>query len=201
LLAHWIFDSAHISGSTVTDASGNGNTATLAGSPAIVAGRGAMEAVSFNGTTQRVTTSLVLSTTNAAQPYCIVAIINTTDGTGAILQQYVSTATRFVFYVLANKIAWWKGGVTSAVSALSVNDGTWRMLAGAKTGSGAGQVQIYVDGSANGSAGTDAAAFENTTVALMGNSVFESGLLERILIFNTAKSAADIAALHSYFFP
>ena len=75
LLAHWIFDSAHISGSTVTDASGNGNTATLAGSPAIVAGRGAMEAVSFNGTTQRVTTSLVLSTTNAAQPYCIVAII------------------------------------------------------------------------------------------------------------------------------
>lgn len=63
-LIMWLrMDSNDISGTSVTDRSGNGNTGTTAGSPAVVAGRQG-EALSFNGSTQCISSNVNLGSIN-----------------------------------------------------------------------------------------------------------------------------------------
>lgn len=173
------------------------NHGTLVGGPTWGIGENG-RAVVFDGANDYIGTALQLSTTNAAQPYTIIARVKTSDATGTVVQQYSSGVSpqRFAFQISGGKIVWFKGGSTSVTSLSSINDNKWHTLAGVKAGSGSGQVQIYVDGIPNGAAGTDANAFENTSIKLGGGANFTSGAMQYVGICNLALSASDIMDLH-----
>lgn len=211
LVAWYTLDSNDISGTSVTDNSGSGNTGTTVNSPTLVTGKLA-QALSFNGTSQYVSTPSmnvgnvftvsVWAETNQANsaltPYIVVA--NRAAGAGNGFSIELNT------YQTTDKKIYFDTSNGSTVTSLSSSAGTWTdnvwhlitVVANRTTGVGS----IYLDGSsvASGTIRTDF----NTTAALAIGSYIPPdatrfhfpGSIDDVRIYNRALSAAEVAALY-----
>ena len=197
LKGYWSFNGQDLSGTTAYDRSGAGNTGTLTNGPVIAEGR-VGQALSFDGTNDYMSLgSALFSTSDASQAYTLSAWIKTTDTDGSIIDQFIGGQTnRFIFHVYTDgKLHWTKSGTDLAVSSTTINDGQWHFVTGVKSGSGSGQLQLYVDGVANGASGTDSAAFYNTSTNVPGSgagSSYFGGQMDEVRIYNRALSASEI---------
>jgi len=178
------------------DSTSNGNDGTTSGtmtSGDLVTSK-IEKGIDFDGTDDSIDTGAALfSTSNNAAPYTISCWVNTTaTNDGGIVTQYSDSAPvdRFGFRLNSGKIAWWKGGTFLASSTTSVNTGANVFVAGTKS---SGQtVQMYVNGAANGSSGTDSDDFDTANVAIAnfdpGVAQYD-GIIDEIRISDVQRSA------------
>jgi len=151
LLLRWTFDSATISGNTVTDSSSNNQTGSIYGNPVSVPGVSG-QALQFNGTnsyvtalvgapfTGNITLAAWIKTTNQSRPEAIISRYDAAGaGTGYLFRTDAAGHIEVVFGG-ANG-----GSINSpAVDTAVINDGQWHhVLAVITVGQG---VQFYVDG-------------------------------------------------------
>lgn len=199
LVGYWSFDGNDISGTTAYDRSGQGNNGAITNGPANTIGQ-VGQALLFNGTNQYITTSLQLSATDATQPYSMSAWVKTSVLNGIIIQQYGGGANRFIFGISGHKLQWIKDGGTYTInSTRSVDDGVWHLVTGVKSGSGAGQTKLYVDGVLDAS-GTDPAVFNAAYYVNIGgpgaSGPYFNGSIDEPRIYNRALSASEIWDLY-----
>jgi len=151
LLLRWTFDSATISGTTVTDSSSNNQTGTTYGNPVSVPGVSG-QALQFNGTnsyvtalvgapfTGNITLAAWIKTTNQSRPEAIISRYDAAGaGTGYLFRTDAAGHIEVVFGGING------GSINSpAVDTAVINDGQWHhVLAVITVGQG---VQFYVDG-------------------------------------------------------
>jgi Concanavalin A-like lectin/glucanases superfamily len=91
------------------------------------------------------------------------------------------------------------GGDDTAQGATTVTTGVWHACAGRKNGTGAGSLQVFLDGVSDASV-TSAKSIQSTTNPLCfgaqaGTSNFFDGRLAEVAIWDVALSDAEIAAL------
>ena len=157
--------------------------------------------LSFDGVDEHVDIGkALLSTSDGSQPYTFSVWIktSTTDTFDSIVSQYISgNGTRWGLFIHSTKIIWTKGASIQATSSTAVNTDTWRHIAATRAGNGT--VQLYVDGSPDGSAGTDSNAFCSCDFqigALDGTTDFNfPGEIDDVRVYTRALSASEIEAL------
>lgn len=182
-------------GLVARDLSGR-NNGVLSGAPTWAAGpRGT--ALYFGGAYD-VATSLRLSSTNANQPYTFSAWIRTTDTDGSIFEVYGSSVspTRFTLRTYAGKLLYWRAGA-SVSSVKTINDNALHHCVAVKSGSGTGQVQLYVDALPSGSPFTDNAAFDDTPVRIAGPQARLAGYLFDLRLYNCALTYNEVVDLYA----
>lgn len=193
------------------DKSGNANHATQATTArkpllklVIQNGR---DVVRFDGTDDFLSLAVVLlSISDAAQPYTCFVVVKTADTAGAFIGQYVGVDNnRFGFGSGISpgdgKLRYWKADAISiADSQTTISDGNAHIAEFKKISSGANQTTLYRDGNLVAT-GTDYRAFSNditTFGAISAGSAPLSGDLDEILIYNSALSDSDRGDVESY---
>ena len=207
----WTMDTADISGTSMTDKSGNSNTGTLVGSPTSVLGKIA-QALSFDGSSQYVK-ALSFPYSDAVSSCAwvkdlqagntsyrtIVGHQTSRSGVGDWFLYWYPPDSKIhvdIPYVLADAV----------VSDLTVTDlaTTWHHICFTRTGSsGSWTYKIYIDGSLHG---TNTISTNPTTgaqtlfFAAADNSAdhYSRGLFDDIRIYNRGLSSTDIAALAAW---
>ena len=213
LVSHWTFDGPTISGTTVKDVSGSGNNGTMVNSPTPVAGV-LGQALSFNGTSQYVTTmqpegfpgavSLTawFKTTTSYTGTSWATLVGSASGAANNLEIAIGNAGSgigadngaFVF-AGSSSYAWANYGVTA------VNDGKWHLLVGERNSSG--NMLISVDGGAFvvGSNNTQPVSNDVFYVGAKNNSgttmQYFNGSIDDVRIYNRALSAAEVKQLYN----
>jgi hypothetical protein len=206
LVAHWKFDEG--SGTTATDASGNGNTGTLVNGPLWAAGR-VGNALYFDGIDDNVTVPDSASL-HLSSAFTLSAWVNPTvaqsDFTAAIAK---NTATDHVYFLYATSGAGYCGSngfplaganlsgtqqVICNSSGLPLN--TWSYLTSTYDGS---NFKFYVNGSLTQTVPFTGTIDPSTGILQIGASRFGEyfkGFIDEVRIYNRALSATEIQATY-----
>jgi RHS repeat-associated protein len=192
-------------GTTVTDASGNGNTATLNAA----AGWTSSGAATFNGTSSAISTNGPVANTTSSFSVSAWANLASTATWGDVASQQAGAASGFELqYDLADK-AWsftrdntdTNGSTaTFAHAATTPATGTWYHLVGVFDAS-SGAMTLYVNGTAAASA-TDSTPYNSFGPVTIGAGRYNSSLtsffngqIANVQIYPRALSASDVATL------
>lgn len=147
--------------------------------------------------------TIIFTTTNANQPYTIEAWIKAPpQGDNCIVCQYDFPGdNRFQFEIRNNKLNWWKGYASTAISILSsasITDDQWHHVAATKDGSG--NVKLFIDGNQDGS-GTDNLPFISYSSTIGGRVAtgagYFNGIIDEVRIWNIARTVAEIQSTMS----
>ncbi len=209
LIGYWKFDET--GGTTVRDYSAYGRDGTYVGNP--VPDIDAADTIKYNnprslefdGVGDYININQpILSTTDPNQPYTISVWARTVTGDGLVTQYSSATPSdRFGIRINGGKFVYWKGGANIAASAADVDDGIWHHLTAVKSGSGANQVTLYIDGVADGT-GTDADDFDAASVhfgIFGGINAPYTGNMDEVRIYDRALSGAEINRLANGYMP
>ncbi len=200
LAGYWKLDDG--SGTSATDSSTNANTGTLTNGPTWGTGQ-IGGGVNFDGTDDYISTAgVILSTTDVSQPHTVSQWIKTSSLStyNVFFSQYTCCgAGRFIFMTSSDGCVYYKKSwVNLTSSTKSVADNQWHHIVFVKTGNGAGQLQLYIDGVANGTPGTDNEVFQNAPVEIGRDSRVDSftGSIDEVRIYNRALSADEVSQLY-----
>ena len=198
-VAHWTFDEA--SGTTAADSSGNGNTATLTNGATWSTGK-IGGAVSFDGVNDYISgpdsNSLDIGNT-FTQAFWVKRV----GGIG-VRQAFMSKGyhTSVPIFETNNLLTWCFSSLGCPFSsAAAITDANFHHLAFVKNGATA---SIYIDGQLSNSI-SNAPTTENSTYGLcIGSdntagscsSLFFSGAIDDVYIYNRALSASDVTELY-----
>jgi len=207
LIGYWKFDEG--SGTTTSDASGNGNTATLINGPSWVPS-GINGTLSFDGVNDYV--NVPHTPTQDAYPLTVAVWIKTNaTGLHGIANKYFPGSLNGyqVFTNAGNLCAWyfkdasnyiWDGSGCT-LQTPGYNDNQWHHVVFVVTASGG---RLYVDGTRKTTqvwTGTPGASSTTQNINLgqyPGTATpFFPGLLDDVRIYNRALSAAEVSALFS----
>lgn len=222
LVGHWTFDGQTISGTTVTDISGNGNNGTMVGGPTSAAGV-IGQALSFNGTNQymNVPTSASLSFAGSKSitisGWVKFSAFPTVTCKGAVIAAKgadstagfyalemgdtgscgASTGVEFLKFIFRDSSGNFYGGQPS----VSLTTGKWYFVTGTYNGT---DITDYVDGAPIGVYAATAAiggTANNLSIgANIANSTnyqyFVDGALDDVRIYDRALPAAQITQLY-----
>jgi len=200
----WKFDEG--SGSTATDATGNGYAGTLVNSPTRGAGRVGAGSVTFDGTTQYVKADSFIW--QPGQAVTVVFWVNKTPGppSGAFGMRFVGSE-RFgahVAYSTGDTTLYWDYGSFTGAGRLLVDFtpylGQWTHVALVSAGSAGAFKAIYLNGVQVASAANSSAPSSAMTGIDLGRWVLETGTLydsgsyDDFKLENRVWSPAEIAA-------
>ena len=194
LVAAYSFDEG--AGATVADASGNGNTGTLAGATWTDSGK-INGALSFNGTSSRVdvpnTTSLQLTTAMTLEAWVNPTTVTSTwrDVIYKGRNDYFLAATNSAGKPVGEGFI--GGVITKAIGPSKLVIGTWTHLATSYDGTA---IKLYVNGTLVGTK-TAAGAIRTSANPLQigGDSIFGqyfTGKIDEVRIYNTALTQTQI---------
>ncbi len=213
LALHWTFDTASISGTTVTDTSNNGGTGTMYGNPAVVTGK-LGQALSFNGVNSLVsmyaygdpltefnnsiTLSAWINTTNSSRTEAIISKYSAAgSGDGYVFR--TDAAGHVELMVGSGDLSAYPATVTDTSI---VNNGQWHHVAAVIT---MGQnVQFYVDGKLSSTAAmytlANGDAWSNLEVgsssyAPYGN--YFTGSIDEVQVYDRALAAAEVSTVYT----
>ena len=203
LITHFEFEA--VSGTTVADSSGLGNTGTLAGNATYAAGFGGGNSISLDGLDATIRLSDATLVGNDDQTSVAAWVFGgasnlseattwwwgagNTDGSGRIQQVHLPWNDSKVYWRAP-------GGQISYTSSGTESAGGWNHWAFTKNGT-TGDIKIYLNGAEVGS-GTGAGS---TTVAASwlgsqgGTSRFWEGFVDDFRVYNHELSASEVAAL------
>jgi hypothetical protein len=213
LALHWTFDTASISGTTVTDTSHNGGTGTMYGNPAVVTGK-LGQALSFNGVNSLVsmnaygdpltefnnsiTLSAWIDTTNSSRVEAIISKYSAAgSGSGYVFR--TDAAGHVELMVGAGDLSVYPATVTDTGT---VNDGQWHHVAAVIT---MGQnVQFYVDGKLSSTATmytlANGDAWSNLEVGSSSYTPYGNyftGSIDELQVYDRALAAAEVSAIYA----
>jgi hypothetical protein len=205
--ASYSFDSSAISGTTVTDGSGNGLNGILAGTTAVTGRVG--QALAFNGSNSVVTVPSN-PRLDLANSMTISTWIKTTNNsrTEDAIGKYDATASEYgwIVKVLSSGVVGLRvggnnsaNGVRDVADTTPINDGNWHHVA-VVVNLGA-NVQFYIDGSLRSTQGLAAKAATSAAPMWIGTIPFNyfgmpfTGSLDEVRIDAQALSASAIASL------
>jgi hypothetical protein len=196
-------------GSTAIDSGSLGNNGTEINIPTYVTGKIGPYALSFNGSTQYITTSNAANYNFSSADFTVSAWIKTTDTEGTILTTIVpssysgwefalsaGTGSPFNVPCIWNTVEWYCG-TTSA------NDGNWHLVTATYINS-TQTLKIYVDGSITNTFTSVAAPGYVGTPLWVGNrndstgGLYWDGNLDDVRIYNRALSSGDVSQLYAY---
>jgi len=206
LAAYWTFDNSTISGSAVTDQSGNGNTATLSGSPTTVSGH-AGEAIHFVPASSQYAQAADSASLDLTGNWTISVWVNVQVQVNANIslcaKMGATSGYGLVNFGASSGVSgYWGDGSNWKDSPYSVlSAATWYHVAATYNGS---RSRLYVNGveiSTPGSSRTGTVV-ANNDVLLMGRdfsaAVYEDLYLDEVRIYSRALSAPDIAWLATH---
>jgi Concanavalin A-like lectin/glucanases superfamily/Protein of unknown function (DUF1573) len=213
LVLHWTFNTANISGTTVTDSSNNGGTGTIYGNPATVSGK-FNQALAFNGVNSYVSMSGSDPATAFNNSVTLAAWIKTTNSTRTegIISKFTAagSAAGYIFQTDAAGNVGLRIGAEdlNAYPAVvsdttKINDGNWHHVAVVITmGTGA---QFYVDGQLSSTGamqvwegGDDGSTLEVGTSGYTPWANYFTGSIDDVQVYNRALSATDISTVFAY---
>jgi len=208
LVGYWTFDEG--SGTTASDSSGNGNTATLVNGPTWTAGK-INQALAFDGLANYV--SIPHANALNTYPLTVTAWIKTgtTSGARGIVNKYVAGSSNGyqLFMNNGSLCAWYLrdgsnyvyDGSECTLSTAGYANNQWHHVAFVVDGTGA---RLYVDGLQTASLGWIGTPGGPTTTQDVhighypgpSGAEYFSGLLDDVRIYNRALSASEIAAFY-----
>ena len=210
LSLYWSFDYSDISGSQVTDLSGNNGTGSISGTPLVVTGE-LNQALSFDGATNSVSTA-AYSAINFTNSITLSAWINTTNASRyeAIISKYNAggSGSGYIFRTDQNGYLEVTIGAadlaaypSTAIDTSKINDGKWHHVVAVVT---IGQnVSFYVDGSLSSSTPISSVANGDGNAALfVGASSYTpfgadfTGKIDEIRIYNQALTASQVSVIY-----
>jgi hypothetical protein len=209
-IANWQFNAG--SGSSAVDSSGNGHTGTLIGNPTWVTGI-AGDALAFNGSNQYVTVSDTSMLDGYPMTLSVWFKTTSTSGTHGLINKYVAGSYNgYQLFMSSGKLCAWyyldsadyvSDGTACPLSATGYNDGQWHMATFTVAGTGG---TLYVDGTLKTSrAWTGTPGHTTSTTAMtfamepgVSGSYFQ-GTLDKISIYTSSLSAAQVASLYASF--
>jgi Concanavalin A-like lectin/glucanases superfamily/Abnormal spindle-like microcephaly-assoc'd, ASPM-SPD-2-Hydin len=214
LVLHWTFDTANISGATVTDTSNSGGTGTMYGNPSTVSGK-FNQALAFNGVNSYLSMYAYADTaTEFNNSVTLAAWIKTTNSTRTegIISKFTAagSAAGYIFQTDAAGNVGLRVGAEdlyaypAVVSDITkINDGNWHHVAVVITmGTGA---QFYVDGQLSSTAAMQVFAGgdggSNLEVATSGYTPWANyftGSIDDVQVYNRALSTTEIGTVYSY---
>src|ERR1039458_3350250 len=215
LAGHWAMNEG--SGSTTADSSPNGNTATLGAGASWTTGPGGAPAIALNGnstgivsfakpvvnTAQSMTVSawVKFSATTGYQTIASIdgsAVANGSTVSGFFLQLNASTGTLLFLRYTSNNS---NGTAVLANSGVRPVAGTWYHVVGVDDVS-AGQLQIYVNGTEDGTA-SYSSAWQATGTLAIGRGEYDGastnyfdGAVDDVQAYQAALSTAQVDALN-----
>lgn len=218
LIAWFNMDNNRISGTTLTDVSGNGITGTLTNGPVSGSAGKMGQAITFDGTDDyvNVANNTIL---NSASAMTVSAWVRSSSlgGGGVNFLKYILNreqttgspgATVFILRAAAsgsatpNRYEFYAGGA-GYVGAVTANNsivlGAWQLVTGTYDGA---NVNIYLNGvliqssPKTGNTGTDADNLEIGRYASGADQRYWNGLIDEARIYNRALSAAEVAQLY-----
>ncbi len=196
------------SGTTTTDASGNGNTGTLTNGPAWGAGTSG-SSLSFDGTNDYVSTgavnvgneftvAMLVKLPSSLPSHSMTLFANSASGASTNgLRLYINSAsTSDAKLILETGNGTLSATANTAVSTVPL--GTWAHIT-VVVDKTLGTAKLYVNGVAATSTGTIRTDFANSTALQLGrmsdNTNFLQGQLDEVQIYSRKLSATDVAAL------
>jgi hypothetical protein len=221
LVGYWSLDASTISGTSVTDLSGAGNTGTMVATPTQGTGKLA-EALTFNGTSQYVNVGTMGSFGSSMVTFSFATWVKTTATTAQFLCGAVNTGTTMLLTVTINGTsgqATRSGGLEMALrcataaqqeyhstNATSVNDGNWHHLAFTSDNAATPRQHFYLDGTdlaltADGT--TNLPTFANWGFAMFIGSRnvrgtaagFFAGSMDDVRFYNHVLSQSEVTTL------
>lgn len=222
LVGWWNMDNNQISGTALTDVSGNGNTGTLQNTPITgVAGKIGQSMI-FNGTDSAAGTYVSIPSVASLQSFTALTICawvnvtayDATDG-GTIIGKFTNATvggaltdpyalwelfvntTGDVSFGVSNGVA---GNRSLVTSAIVIGTGKWHHTCGDWDGT---TMRIYIDGKVDANTLARSTAVGSNTVVvriggIMAASFFDdfNGSLDDVRVYNRALSVAEIAQLY-----
>jgi hypothetical protein len=193
LVGYWNLDSNDISGTSVYDLSGNGNTGTTVGSPTETVGR-LGQALSFDGATQYVTASGFSPGSLTAITVSAWVKSGSTQGTNAGVAYAggntgfaLNSATRRLFVYIAGG-----GGGTSYYA----TTGVWTLVTLVWDSAVSSVGSIYINGSYLEAGASRINPITPTGFNIgLGTSYF-SGSIDDVRVYNRGLSAAEVKTLY-----
>ncbi|HTK33501.1 MAG TPA: LamG domain-containing protein [Candidatus Paceibacterota bacterium] len=209
LLARWTFDGKTISGTSITDVSGDGHTGTATGAPVSVIGK-VGQGFSFDGGTQYVDTA---NFADNLTDFSVSTWFKTTYGGSVRL-----LVSKLGSGGWATGAGWGLGIITGGkISALAQTDGSNYVQVGSAphndgkwhhavmTMSGGNTAKLYIDGVEDDAAGPSGSGTvsgysnaSNVRIATDYNGEYFSGSLDDVQIYNKALSAAEVKQLYNF---
>ena len=209
MAGYWSMDGGTISGTTLADLSGSGGNGTLVNSPPLVPGPFG-QALSFDGSTQIVTTPNIGASLVSAVSICGWINSNAASGTarGVLGQTYAGSNVQFFVglgresTVPATRLwaGFFNGSWHQAIDTSDIAINTWYSVCGTYDGS---TINFYKNGQLVTSV-SDAAGLPSSNSAWVigrrwdagiGNEYW-SGALKNVTIYNRALSPAEINRLY-----
>lgn len=208
ILARWTLDGATISGTSVTDTSGNSHTGTAVGGPTSIIGK-IGQGLSFNGSSQYIDTAnfadnladFTISTWFKTTYTGSVRLLVSKLGAGG----WATGAGWGLGIVTGGKIsalAQTNGSNYAQVTSQSHSDGIWHHAV--MTISGGNTAKLYIDGVEDDTTGPNGSGTvagystaSNVRIGTDYDGEYFPGSLDDVQIFNKALSATEVAQLYS----
>jgi hypothetical protein len=198
-VAQWSFDSGTITGTSVTDVTGHGNTGTIFGTASQTTGF-LGQAMSFDGTTGYVDAGTPADL-NLTGPYTLHAWIkpNAVSNWNTVVGKEATAGGGYAMWLRGNGPlgCGQNHGSNTIASTGQVPLGQWTAVDCVFTGSG---LQIYINGQPSGSGGSSQPPGTTTGPVRIAKSIagaFFSGLIDDVRIYNSALTASNILALYN----
>jgi hypothetical protein len=205
LVLHWTFDTANISGTTVTDTSNHGGTGTMYGNPAPAAGQ-INQALTFNGVNSYVSMPAASDmATTFNNSITLAAWIKTTNSSRveSIISKFSASGAGYIFRTNPNgsvavafggdDLLSYPGGATDTTK---INDGQWHhVLLVVNMGQ---NVQFYIDGKLSSTSSVYTApggdAYSDLEVGSCSYTPYAgyfTGGIDDVQVYNRALTAAE----------
>jgi hypothetical protein len=201
LVAHWKFDEG--SGTSASDSSGNGHTATLVGGASFVSGRQG-NAVSFDGNDDRVVVPHAADLDFGNGSFTVLLWFKTSEVSQRYLmaKNYSPSQPFWGIAVCGPGVEQGVNGyvhdgskTSQAPDKLNYADGQWHYLAFVRD-RGALQLRLHMDGARVTTAADASGSVANTAALLIGDIATPGykyrGLIDDVKLFNRALSPAEI---------
>jgi hypothetical protein len=208
--SRWEFDADSISGSTAADTTGR-NPATLVNAPAVIAGGQIHEGLSLSRASQQYVRADAVADDMAGRTSFSVSVWFKAAGTASTQEAVfaingVNGENKLMLFLgkagdatYNDKLSVFDGGAFKPVMGLPVGDDTWHQVTLVKSGTGANNTTVYVDGyklytytSALTLAATDRWSFGQEWDSATAASDFLNGAVDDARVYARALSAADV---------
>lgn len=207
LIGYWTFDSNGISGTTLLDQSGNGNNGPIIGGVVLTAGK-LGQAESFNGTTQRASTSVPVALGGATVATMCGWMYRSVVTDKPVFGAGVTDTSRFNIQLNNDTKVYFTYGTTlnSQYASIVFNVTGWHHFCSVFNGSLVGNARAadYIDGiqktmtynSAPPAALNSRASLQAMFFGKESSNAFGKGFVDDVRVYSRALSAGEVAALY-----